>query len=180
MGVMDDFDFDPEPTHVYRVGREIRIPTAELLRHQSAPILRRTPMAQITDPKKIRERIHADLARLAEAEALATRFPSEPPIGAVLRFERQFARDGRSYSYVALRAPNGAWYLTGQSLDNTTPTWTELRDLIGNEACEMAMSWNEIPTNEPEAVDQVTDPAKWWELVWGGAEGSPKVLDQKD
>lgn len=128
---------------------------------------RKIRMTQLVDPKKIRERIHADLARLAEAEALATRFPAEPPIGSILRFERKFARSDVAYQYVAFRAPNGAWYLTGQSLDNMTPSWVELRDLISNEPCDMAMTWNEIPVNEPEAVDQVTDPAKWWELVWG-------------
>lgn len=92
-------------------------------------------------------------------ESGLTRFPTEPPEGAVLKWEKAFdTPKGASYTYVALRA-GGKWYLTGRRTAGVT--WSELVELIGNCPCELAVDWAGIPRVESEPVEELT-PAQWY------------------
>lgn len=51
--------------------------------------------------------------------------PSEPKRGAIIEYRVQFASGGITYTYVAYRAPTGAWYRTGE---NTALNWSTLLD----------------------------------------------------
>ena len=76
------------------------------------------------------------------------RWPEEPPVGTVLRFERVL--DGQTYTYVAIRVQVPAraqWYFT--KVKSYPVTWPTLVRLIGDEAkCAIAVSWFEVPAVE--------------------------------
>jgi hypothetical protein len=52
-----------------------------------------------------------------------SRFPVEPPDGAVLRYQKTFPNSTQVYTYVALRA-GGKWYRTGK--DTRVVNWPAL------------------------------------------------------
>jgi hypothetical protein len=89
-----------------------------------------------------RERVEEARRRVSDAERLARAAlenldkatarlaalenePDEPKGGSIVRFDVQFLPDGTSYTYVALRAPDGKWYRTGSA---KPLSWS---DLIG-------------------------------------------------
>lgn len=50
---------------------------------------------------------------------------------AVIMFEKQYVGQGRSYTYVALKA-GAKWYMTGRNRGLFAMTWEELTDFIGD------------------------------------------------
>lgn len=84
-----------------------------------------------------------------------SRFHSEPPVGSVLSYTVTFS-DGRSYTYVAYKAPDSRWYLTGKS---TFPfSWCSVEEKIGNNPCHVVSGWIEIPLLPESAT---IDPTEW-------------------
>lgn len=73
------------------------------------------------------------------------RFGSEPPVGTVLRWKRPV---GPGLDYVATRAGDGRWYVTGQQ--SGSQDWARIVAWIGDNECHVAVSWREIPRPEPE------------------------------
>jgi len=65
--------------------------------------------------------------RLAEFKRLEEAFGPEPAEGAMLRIFRVLA--DQTYTYAAIRADNGSWYLTGR-YGHRARTWDEVLDLI--------------------------------------------------
>lgn len=125
-----------------------------------------------------RERFLRDIAVLARSVAVSRRFPAQPPEGSILKFERTFGHPGtRVYTYVAFRAPNGDWYLTGE--ESTSTSWDTLQATIGNSKCEIATGFAEIPLAEVPDIEKVTDPAKWFEMAFP-TNGPPAVEGQQD
>jgi len=57
--------------------------------------------------------VRSQLDFWATQMAKLERFPDEPAIGTVIRFEKTFPGSDITYMYVAFRAPNGLWYVTG-------------------------------------------------------------------
>lgn len=89
------------------------------------------------------------LAWQQAADALADvhgRFGSEPPIGTVLRWKRDMG--GSLLDYVALRASNGRWYVTGQEAGPIA--WASIVGWVGVSPCSVAVGWREIPAPEPD------------------------------
>lgn len=100
-------------------------------------------------------------------EAKPTRFPTEPPEGAVLKWNKAFdSRPDVIYTYVALRVGD-KWYLTGNRIAGIA--WGELIELIGNCPCELAIDWAVIPQLEPDPSEDMS-PAQWYALHVEGRE----------
>ena len=59
--------------------------------------------------------------------------PAEPGMGTVLGFTKQYAEDGPTYSFVALRAVQSrrGWYLSGPRNAAQPLDWDTLLDFIG-------------------------------------------------
>ena len=94
---------------------------------------------QATDRK-----IAAEIARLEE---LLTNRPKEPPVDAVIAFNRMYEKSGRSYGWVAYQAVGGWWYLT-QSNYNTRGMprmrWDELLDFIDDNDIFIVTAWEQL------------------------------------
>jgi len=67
--------------------------------------------------------------RMAEIKRLEDTFGAEPAEGAMLRVFRDIS--GRTYTYAAIRADNGRWYLTGRQYGDRGWSWDDLLDLFG-------------------------------------------------
>jgi len=65
--------------------------------------------------------------RLAEFKKLESTFGAEPQNGSMLRIYRDIG--GRVYTYAAIRAGNGAWYMTGRDGDKAR-TWDDVLELF--------------------------------------------------
>ena len=84
------------------------------------------------------------------AEQGVDRFGSEPPVGTVLRWTATgtYGRgSGRVLTYLALRTPNG-WWDTRDNSHGSTP-WAGIVRLIGDNPCDVATRWTEIPAPAP-------------------------------
>ena len=57
--------------------------------------------------------------------------PAEPEVGTVIGFAKQFNEDGPMYSFAAIHAVKGKWYLSGPQYGGRAMTWDLLLDLIG-------------------------------------------------
>lgn len=82
------------------------------------------------------------------------RFGSEPPAGAVLRWE-----GSSGATLVATHHPDAGadcWEITG---DDVGYSWSEIADRIGNRRAAVAIGWRDIPTREPapQGDDAVRD-----------------------
>lgn len=113
----------------------------------------------------------------ADADPPAGRWPAEPPVGSVLRFEREYGRPGRGglYTYVALRtsAASRPWYVTG-SVGRDRMDWADLRAMIGDTAgCEIAVSWHEIPALPETEAAEGMDAQDYVSRYFGRAEPEP-------
>lgn len=105
--------------------------------------------------------LHGEAARRAERamkNALGTRtelapwdpdprFPTEPPVGSVLRWTVQYDT-GRELTVVGLRVAPG-WYLS-TNVHQGPMLWSRVRALIGDFPCSVAVEWGVIPQPEPE------------------------------
>lgn len=117
---------------------------------------------------------HPDIqaARAALQQLLATvdkprRFPEQPPIGSVLRFERTFrpGSHARSYDYVAFRAEPG-WYFTSARSEGVL-TWEQMVECIGDNPCWLVSEYIQIPHLPTEQHSDVDNPRAWYRAVYG-------------
>jgi hypothetical protein len=77
--------------------------------------------------------------------------PSEPPVGTVLRYG---GPDAPGY---AVHVPSGHWAVAG--LDDEFD-WPAIARRIGDQPCEVAVAWREIPRPEPTPAGD--DAVKDW------------------
>lgn len=118
-----------------------------------------------------------------EQEETSGRWPAEPPVGSVLKFEHSFPHRDRgeqgrvegdrvAYTYLALRVGDGedAWYTTAnRATSKRTMSWPALGKFIGDAAkVELATGWFEIPALvEPEPAAPVSA-QDWIAANFGG------------
>lgn len=86
--------------------------------------------------------------------------PAEPPVGAVLAFQRKGPR-GKVLDYVALRSGDGLWYVSGQS-GQTGMNWQQFVEKLRQwkvEVLRFATAWDrmEIPRIELETAEEEED-----------------------
>lgn len=124
-----------------------------------------------------------DALRDVLANGVKPRFPAEPPIGSVLRFNRIYDRKSsgpKSYDYVALRAGTG-WHVTGR--ENAALPWERLLELIGDNDCALVAEYVDIPHREANPLDAIDDPRDWVRAVFTdpaalkAAGKKPKAVD---
>lgn len=106
---------------------------------------------------------------LSTVAARYRRFPAEPPVGTTLRFEHTLDGSEKTIVYVAFRAPNKKWYVTG--LRQNIATWDELLVLLGNGKCEIVTGWMEVPQAE-ESDAGPSDPVEWAKTAWQSKESA--------
>ena len=88
-----------------------------------------------------RARLDATVAALTEQLARVASRPDEPP-EMVVRFTREWSKNER-YEYVAIRADDGRWYLSGPQQTGKCYTWDELLDFVGTETpIHAAIDWS--------------------------------------
>src|SRR5581483_1193915 len=104
----------------------------------------------------------APLAKAVDEMNNSARWPAQPPVGSILRWERRFVPrdDAKVYTYVALRATTDRWYVTGRR--NVVLDWNELVDLIGDSPCWLVTAYQEIPRPAPDPLDAIDNPAAWF------------------
>lgn len=135
------------------------------------------------------ENLRQALALFASQTALAGRFGGkQPPVGTVLRWVKKFdpTKPGEivlnqndreavrftidaptEYVYVAFRAPNEAWYITGnRSGARMESDWDRLLKEIGDSECQLVSDWTDVPVPEKPAEDAL-DPVAWARLMFG-------------
>jgi hypothetical protein len=93
--------------------------------------------------------IEAMLTRFRDMAARIERFGGEPECGTVIKFEHTFTRTsvinpGGTYTYVAFRADNGAWYTTGKPKYGPI-SWEELLGFIGDGRAWVLAEEREVP-----------------------------------
>ena len=132
----------------------------------------------------------SDLRLVANAagdeSARPVRWLAEPPIGSVIRFEKQYKTGGPVYTYVATRVNLQVgsrhldpWYITGNVRTGPVMSWESLREFIGNNKCEIATAWFDVPSAIGEdAVGERIDPSEYVELFWPNADA--KTLSDPD
>lgn len=128
-----------------------------------------------SDAAEILGSLDNEIRRVVKRYGITDRFPAQPPVGSVLRWERVFPGRGSSgnvYTYVALRAGD-KWYVTGRS--SNIMSWDELADKIGDSPCFLVTGYMEIPRPKVDPLDSMTDPALWYQTVFGDG----PVNDQK-
>lgn len=107
------------------------------------------------------------LANSAGGADQSARWPAEPPVGTVLKFEKQFEPFDRIYTYVAVRLNKtySPWFLSGNRI---AKSWAELREFIGDvDWCSIATDWFDVPP--VVVVDQdigPTDPSEYVGRCW--------------
>jgi len=85
-----------------------------------------------------------DDAIVTDQKPIDERFPIEPPITSVLRFERKLGE--RTYTYVAFRATKDVWYYIGRRASPTPMNWSSVRSMIEDDAvCQIATDWFDVP-----------------------------------
>jgi hypothetical protein len=85
-------------------------------------------------------------AKVNEVMRMIRRFPEEPEVGTVLTFDKTYPGGWASkYTYAALRAPNGYWYLSSGYQGGGRHTWEELVETIGDSPCRIAAAFEEVP-----------------------------------
>lgn len=107
-----------------------------------------------------------DALRDVLVNGVKPRFPAEPPVGSVLRFNRTYDRKTsgpKSYDYVALRAENG-WHVTGR--ENALLPWEVLLERIADNDCALVAEYVDIPHREANPLDAIEDPRDWVRAVF--------------
>jgi hypothetical protein len=155
--------------------------------------LRSAPSADLIRVKEnsvstVEENLRAALALFANQTALAGRFGGkQPPVGTVLRWVKKYdarkpgeivlnQEDRESvrftieapteYVYVAFRAPNEAWYVTGSKGGRMETDWDKLLKDIGDSDCQLVSEWVSVPVPEKPA-EEAMDPVAWAALMFG-------------
>jgi hypothetical protein len=142
------------------------------------------------------EEFREALIKFAGVQALWSRWSAgEPPKGSVLRWVKQF--DGNSgtmkmrtrasdlddrvmefevqapteYVYVALRANDGRWYVSG-TREHNTYDWDALVKKIGDAPCSVVSKWEEVPVPEKPREESL-DPETWARQMFGAKSVTP-------
>jgi hypothetical protein len=89
------------------------------------------------------------------------RFPSQPPDGSVLKFEKSWGKP-QAYTYTALRIGD-QWFLSGRK--GEVLTWEELKIRIHNNPCWICTQWAEVPVVEASPYEDMT-PEEWHRAMW--------------
>lgn len=86
-----------------------------------------------------------ELAIIRLEEELANR-PEEPPVDAVISFERTYEKSGRRYNWVAYQAVEGYWYLSQSNYRGgfSRMTWDELLDFIDDNPIFICTGWEQL------------------------------------
>jgi hypothetical protein len=97
------------------------------------------------------------------------RWPAQPPVGSILRWERTFkssagAAEQPVYTYVALRVDD-RWFVTGRA--NDIVNWEQLMKKIGDSPCHIVTKYREIPRPAADPREGM-DPDAWFNNVYGG------------
>lgn len=104
------------------------------------------------------------------------RFPAQPPVGSVLRFQRTYDRRAsgpKTYDYIAIRSEIG-WHVTGR--ENGVLTFDELVGKIGDGECLLVTEYVEIPHLPRNPLDDIESPREWFGAVFG--ESSQAASDE--
>jgi hypothetical protein len=148
-----------------------------------------------TDMDKVTEDLQAALLKFADVQSLLGRFGGkQPPRGSVLRWVKTFDRGSgelklqrapwdneqditfevsapTEYVYVAFRAPDDVWYVTGMR-GRGAFDWNELLKQIGDSPCQVVSKWETVPVPEKPSEESL-DPESWARLMFG-----PKTVEQ--
>lgn len=127
--------------------REIKLP-------KGSAVLEDNASALVSALRDISERGIADLFE---------RFPTQPPPGSILRFERSYG-DRRTYTYLALRVDD-RWFLTGRQ--RRVLSWDDLVGEIGANTCHLVTEYTEIPQPPVDPREEIADPREWFRVVYG-------------
>lgn len=131
-----------------------------------------SPIEGSLDRTKAQSLIEELLLRYVAEDAERSRFPAQPPLGSVLRFEKTYSEGGRAYTYVAVRVGK-TWYLTGSRAG--AMSWDDLTECIGDGTCHLVTSYAEIPRLPVDPRDEIEDPRAWFDTVYPEAEGQSQL-----
>jgi hypothetical protein len=145
----------------------------------------------------VTEELRAVLVKFASEKSLQGRWgTSQPPKGSVIRWVKTFEQNAgrltlsRSplddddevsfdvqaptvYVYVAIRANDGRWYVTGNR-GRGRYDWESLIKEIGDTPCQVVSEWTEVPVPEKPSEESL-DPEAWARMMFGS-----KPVEQTD
>lgn len=145
----------------------------------------------------VTEELRAVLVKFASEKSLQGRWgTSQPPKGSVIRWVKTFEQNAgrltlsRSplddedevsfdvqaptvYVYVAIRANDGRWYVTGNR-GRGRYDWESLIKEIGDTPCQVVSEWTEVPVPEKPSEESL-DPESWARMMFGS-----KPVEQAD
>lgn len=163
-----------------RLNDPPKVPSTEVVRTMSGSM------------EQVQDELRQALVKFATLQSLQDRFQGkQPPVGTVLRWRQSFdarsggemvieGMDGRldenrrvtfavkapqEYTYVAFRAPDGNWYTSSQR-GASKYEWDALLKLIGDNYCEIASGWIEVPAPE-KLSEEAMDPTVWAATLFG-------------
>jgi hypothetical protein len=137
----------------------------------------------------VTEELRAVLLKFASEKSLQGRWgTSQPPKGSVIRWVKTFEQNAgrltlsRSplddedevsfdvqaptvYVYVAIRANDGRWYVTGNR-GRGRYDWESLIKEIGDTPCQVVSKWEEVPVPEKPSEESL-DPEAWARMMFG-------------
>jgi hypothetical protein len=113
--------------------------------------------------------LHAVLGGVLDVAAIQSRFPKQPPVGSVLRWERTFPGTEQPYVFVALRI-DSRWYVTSNRDRVGVMDWPELQEAIGDHPCFLVIEYKEIPRLPVDPADEIVDPRSWFDTVFPESE----------
>jgi hypothetical protein len=147
-----------------------------------------------SEMENVTEDLRAALVKFADVQSLLGRWQGkQPPRGSVLRWTKRFevgsgelrlkqkvgfgedvvfeAASPSEYVYVAFRATDGWWYVTGaQGRDRFE--WDALVRKIGDAECQLVSSWTDVPVPEKPREESM-DPEAWARLMFGPKDVKP-------
>lgn len=135
-----------------------------------------------------KEELRAALLKYADVESLLGRFGGkQPPVGSVLRWTKTFEQGGgqvrltrtdplsedvvfdvaqpTEYVYVAVRANDGLWYVTGNR-GRESYEWDALVRKVGDAPAQLVSEWTEVPVPQKPREESM-EPEAWARLMFG-------------
>jgi hypothetical protein len=164
-------------------GRTVRTRPTQNPRVAVVDVRGRSSMDAVT------EELRAVLVKFATEKSLQGRWgTSQPPKGSVIRWVKTFEQNAgrltlsRSplddddevsfdvqaptvYVYVAVRANDGRWYVTGNR-GRGRYDWESLIKEIGDTPCQVVSEWTEVPVPEKPREESL-DPEAWARMMFG-------------
>lgn len=135
-----------------------------------------------------KEELRAALLKYADVESLLGRFGGkQPPVGSVLRWTKVFplgsaelrlkqragfgedvvfeANSPTEYVYVAIRAGDDRWYVTGTQ-GRESYEWDALVRKVGDAPAQLVSEWTEVPV-PAKPREESMQPEAWARLMFG-------------